>query len=53
MNFFDCIHIEKNFLYYDETVRKIMERHYGLMKEFRESEFIRKFKKAKETRAEL
>ena len=37
-------------LYDDELVRKIMERHYELMKEFRELEFSRKLSKAKETR---
>ena len=34
--------------YDDEAVRKIMERHYGMMKEFRELEFSMKLKKARE-----
>ena len=38
-------------LYDDEILRKIIEHHYGLMKEFRESEFTRKLKKAKDTRS--
>ena len=37
-------------LYDDETVRKIMERHYELMKKFREAEFSRKLNRARETR---
>ena len=37
-------------LYDDEAIRKIMERHYELMKKFREVEFSRKLIKAKETR---
>ena len=32
--------------YDDEAVRKIMERHYGMMKRFRELEFSKKLKKA-------
>ena len=31
--------------YDDEAVRKIMERHYEMMKEFRELEFSKKLKK--------
>ena len=38
-------------LYDDEQVRKIMERHYEMMKEFREQEFTRKLKRAKNTRS--
>ena len=38
-------------LYDDEMVRKIMERHYSMMKEFRELEFSKKLKKASNTRA--
>ena len=38
-------------LYDDETVRKIMERHYNLMRKFREAEFSRKLKTAVETRS--
>merc|ERR1712030_230998 len=38
-------------LYDDETVRKIMERHYDLMRKFREAEFSRKLKTAVETRS--
>ena len=34
-------------LYDNEQVRKIMERHYEMMKEFREQEFTRKLKRAK------
>ena len=37
--------------YDDEAVRKIMERHYGMLKEFRELEFSKKLKKANEARA--
>ena len=37
-------------LYDDETVRKIMERHYELMRRFREVEFSRKLNRARETR---
>ena len=37
--------------YDDEAVRKIMEQHYGMMKEFRELEFSKKLKKASETRS--
>ena len=37
--------------YDDEAVRKIMERHYGMMKEFRGLEFSKKLKKASETRS--
>ena len=32
-------------LYDDEMVRKIMERHYNMMKEFRELEFTKKLKR--------
>ena len=32
----------------DEAVRKIMERHYGMIKEFRELEFSKKLKKARD-----
>ena len=38
-------------LYDNELVRKIMERHYELMKEFRESEFSRKLNIAANTRS--
>ena len=38
-------------LYDDEQVRKIMERHYGMMKEFRGLEFCKKLKKASVTRS--
>ena len=37
--------------YDDEAIRKIMERHYGIMKEFRELEFSKKLKRASETRS--
>lgn len=37
-------------LYDDEMVRKIMEQYYGLMKEFRESEFTQKLIWAKDLR---
>ena len=37
--------------YDDEVVRRIMECHFELMKEFREIELSRKLKKAKDTRA--
>ena len=35
-------------LYNDESVRRIMERHYAMMKEFREAEFGRKLQKARD-----
>ena len=38
-------------LYDDEQVRKIMERNYQMMKEFREQEFTRKLKREKNTRS--
>ena len=38
-------------LYDDEMVRKIMERHYERIKEFREQEFTKKLKKTKHTRS--
>ena len=38
-------------LYDDEGVRKIMERHYDLMKKFREAEFSRKLKTAMAARS--
>ena len=37
--------------YDDEAVRRIMERHYGMMKQFRELEFNKKLKKASEARS--
>ena len=37
-------------LYDDESVRKIMERHYKIRTEFREAEFSRKLNKVKESR---
>ena len=37
--------------YDDEAVRKIMERHYGMLKDFRELEFSKKLKKANEARS--
>ena len=39
----------KDSLYDDEMVRKIMERHYEMMKEFREQEFTKKLRKARHT----
>ena len=41
--------VATDLLYDDEQVRKIMERHYEMMKEFREQEFTKKLKKARET----
>ena len=38
-------------LYDDEIVRRIIERHYEMMKEFREQEFTNKLMKAKHTRS--
>merc|ERR1712030_98948 len=38
-------------LYDNETVRKIMETHYDLMRKFREAEFLRKLRTAVETRS--
>ena len=38
-------------MYDDETVGRIMELHYKIMKKFREQEFKKKFKKAKEARS--
>ena len=38
-------------LYDNETVRQIMERHFELMKEFREAEFTRKLEKENNTRS--
>ena len=38
-------------LYDDEMVKRIMERHYEMMKEFREQDFTKKLKKAKHTRS--
>ena len=38
-------------LYDDKTVRKIMERHYEIMKKFREAEFSRKLDRARQTRS--
>ena len=43
--------VATDFLYDDEQVRKIMERHYEMMKEFREQEFTRKLKRTKNTRS--
>ena len=43
--------IATELLYDDKLVRKIMERHYELMKEFRESEFSRKLEIASKTRS--
>ena len=40
-----------NSLYDDEMVRKIMERHYEMMKEFREQEFKQKLRKTRHTRS--
>ena len=40
-------------LYDDEQLRKIMERHYEMMKEFREQEFTRKLKRVKNTRSKI
>ena len=37
-------------LYDDEVVRNIMERHYSVMKEFRELEFLQKLRMANKTR---
>ena len=37
--------------YQEKAVRRIMERHYGMMKEFRELEFSKMLKKASETRS--
>ena len=37
--------------YDDEAVRKIMEWHYGMMKEFRKLEISKKLKRASETRS--
>ena len=37
-------------LYDDESVRRIMERHYEMMKKFREAEFSKKLQKARDTR---
>ena len=38
-------------LYDDEMVRKIIERHYKMMKEFREQEFTKKLRKTRHTRS--
>ena len=38
-------------LYDDEMVRRIIERHYEMMKKLREQEFTKKLKKAKHTRS--
>ena len=38
-------------LYDDEMVWKIMERHYSMMKQFRELEFTKNLKKARNTRS--
>ena len=37
-------------LYDDEMIRNIMERHYIMMKEFRELEFSKKLRRASKTR---
>ena len=37
-------------LYDDEMIRNIMERHYTMMKEFRELEFSKKLRRASKTR---
>merc|ERR1712105_451642 len=38
-------------LYDDESIRRIMERHHEMTKEFRQAEFTKKLKKAKDTRS--
>ncbi len=43
--------IATDLLHDDEKLRKIMERHYEMMKEFREQEFTRKLKRAENTRS--
>ena len=37
-------------IYDDEMIRNIMERHYLMMNEFRELEFLKKLRKANKTR---
>ena len=38
-------------LYDDESIRRIMERHYEMLKEFRQAEFTKKLERAKDTRS--
>ena len=38
-----------DFMYDDEIIRNIMEHYYMMMKEFRELEFLRKFRRASKT----
>ena len=38
-------------LYDDESIRRIMERHHEMTKEFRQAEFTKKLRKAKDTRS--
>merc|ERR1712030_145009 len=38
-------------LYDDEAIRRIMERHHEVLKEYRQIEFTKKLEKAKETRS--
>ena len=42
--------IATDLLYDDEIIRNIMERHYTMMKEFRELEFSKKLRRASKTR---
>ena len=38
-------------LYDDEAIRRIMERHHEILKEYRQVEFTKKLERAKETRS--